>query len=552
MSDSTTSIPADDAKPTPKKRSWRWRFLRFVVLGFFGLVTLFVLFHAVENWRGKRAWEQYRKEQEAKGVSFDFNSIVPPPVPDDKNFAMTPLLKPLLDLNPPGMSPRQKDTNAVERVRALSNLLPLPWNTNSVYGKHRSWMMGGKIDLKGWQKDIFTSTNMQHRAEPGDPAEDVLYALKEYDDELAELLAASATRPLARFDIKYAEEDKAGILLPHLAFIKGITQTLRLRAVANLSAGKSEQAFQDVSLMFRLIDSIESEPILISKLVRFACIQITVGTIWEGLVDHRWQDAQLEQLQAKLATYDFVKDATLGFQGERLFGNSIIEYIYKQPHMLAMVSDLGGAGSHPDFSFGKAPYYLIPSGWFHLEQLSYNKAFQEFILVPAPQDKHHLDITKLKAIKAEMERQTANKDVFYLIRNHRVLIQLLLPAIGNVFQKGVYAQSTCDLAVVAVALERYYLKNKNYPPSLAALVPDYATVLPLDITAKAPFKYKRQSADSFLLWSIGWNQKDDEGRIEKQGKGRSESIKIDEGDWTWPQVEKAAAAKPTAPAGAFE
>ncbi|MCD6049866.1 MAG: hypothetical protein K0Q55_1269 [Verrucomicrobia bacterium] len=482
MSDTTTSTPASDAKPLPKKRSWRWRFFRFVVLSFAALVTLFVLFHAVENWRGKRAWEQYRKEQEAKG------------------------------------------------------------------GKHRTWIMGGKIDLKGWQKDIFSSTNMQHRAEPGDPAEDVLYALKQYDDELAELLTASATRPLARFDIKYAEEDKAGILLPHLAFIKGIIQTLRLRAVADLSADKPEQAFQDVSLMFRLIDSIESEPILISKLVRFACIQIAVGTIWEGLADHRWQDAQLEQLQAKLATYDFVKDGTIGFQGERLFGNSIIEYLYKQPHMLGMISDLGGAGKNPNLNIGKAPYYLIPSGWFQLEQLSYNKAFQEFILVPAPQDKHHLDITKLKAAKVEMERQTANKDAFYLIRNHRVLIQLLLPAIGNVFQKSAYAQSTCDLAVVAIALERYYLKNKSYPSSLGALVPDYATILPLDIAGQSPFKYERQSADSFRLWSIGWNQKDDEGKSEKQGKGRSESIKIEEGDWTWPQVEKA----PKPKEGGFE
>lgn len=537
-SSTPTPAPAGGGSPTPKRRSWRWRFFRFVVLGFAALVTLFVLFHAEENWRGKRAWEQYRKEQEAKGVSFDFNSVVPPPVPDEKNFAMTPLLKPLLDLNPPGISPRQKDTNGVERVQALGNILPLPWNTNSVYGKSRSWMLGEKTDLKGWQKDIFTSTNMQHRAEPGDPAEDVLYALKQYDTELNELMMASANRPQSRFDIKYEEEDKAGILLTHLALMKGISTTLRLRAVANLSAGKPELAFQDVSLMFRLIDSIEAEPILISKLVRFACIQIAVGTIWEGLVDHRWQDAQLKQLQAKLATYDFVKDGTHGFQGERLFGNSIIEYLYKEPKMLSMIFDLGGADNQPNLNFGKSPYYLIPSGWFHLEQLSYNKAFQEFVLAPAPPDKHHLDIAKLKAAKVEMERQTANKDAFHLIRNHRVLIQLLLPAIGNVFQKGAYAQSTCDLAVVAIALERYHLKNKDYPASLKALVPDYTTVLPLDITSQAPFKYEHQSADSFKLWSIGWNQKDDGGILAK-GTGNSPKLKTEEGDWIWPQAVKA-------------
>lgn len=534
----TTPIPnasPEGSKVPARKRSLRWRIFRFCVLSFVGLITLFALFHAEENWRGKRAWEQYRKEQEAKGVSFDFNSVVPPPIPDDKNFAMTPLLKPLLDLNPRGIFPREKDTKGANRVTAMANFYPVPENPGTAFVKAPSWRQGERLNFKNLQNDIFTSTNMQHHAEPGAPAEDVLYALKQYDTELTELLTASATRPLARFDIKYAEEDKAGILLPHLGTIKGICHTLNLRATANLSAGKSELAFQDVNLMFRLIDSIESEPILISKLVRFACIQIAAGTIWEGLADHRWQDAQLKQLQAKLATYDFVKDGTHGFQGERLFGNSIIEYLYKQPKMLSMIFDLGGAENQPNLNFGKSPYYLIPSGWFYLEQLSYNKAFQEFILAPSPPDKHHLDIAKLKAAKVEMERQTANKDAFYLILNHRVLIQLLLPAIGNVFQKGVYAQSTCDLASIAIALERYYLKNKDYPATLDTLVPDYSPNLPMDIASQAPFKYERQSADSFRLWSIGWNQKDDGGVITKKGSGSSKGINTDEGDWTWPQ-----------------
>ena len=77
MSDAEKSVSTSPSAAKPKKRSWRWRFFRFVVVSFAALVTLFILFHAVENWRGKRAWEQYRKEQEAKGVSFDFNSIVP-------------------------------------------------------------------------------------------------------------------------------------------------------------------------------------------------------------------------------------------------------------------------------------------------------------------------------------------------------------------------------------------------------------------------------------------------------------------------------------------
>jgi len=34
---------------------------------------------------GKRAWEKFKGEQEAKGERLDFASFVPPPVPDDQN-----------------------------------------------------------------------------------------------------------------------------------------------------------------------------------------------------------------------------------------------------------------------------------------------------------------------------------------------------------------------------------------------------------------------------------------------------------------------------------
>jgi hypothetical protein len=52
-------------------RFFRWLFSgRVMRRGLFVLAclaTLIGLFYAVENWRGKRAWEQCRREQEAKG-----------------------------------------------------------------------------------------------------------------------------------------------------------------------------------------------------------------------------------------------------------------------------------------------------------------------------------------------------------------------------------------------------------------------------------------------------------------------------------------------------
>jgi len=64
------------------------------------LVAVVVLFYDEENWRGKHAWEKYRREREAEGDHFEWSAIVPPPVPDDQNFAMTPLFAELFPKPP--------------------------------------------------------------------------------------------------------------------------------------------------------------------------------------------------------------------------------------------------------------------------------------------------------------------------------------------------------------------------------------------------------------------------------------------------------------------
>ena len=50
------------------------------------LVTLIAILYAEEDWRGKRAWENCKRELEAKGAVLDWNAYIPPPVPDDQNF----------------------------------------------------------------------------------------------------------------------------------------------------------------------------------------------------------------------------------------------------------------------------------------------------------------------------------------------------------------------------------------------------------------------------------------------------------------------------------
>ncbi|MBP9900226.1 MAG: hypothetical protein KBH45_02115, partial [Verrucomicrobia bacterium] len=106
--------------------------------------------------------------------------------------------------------------------------------------------------------------------------------------------------------------------------------------------------------------------------------------------------------------------------------------------------------------------------------------------------------------------------------------------------KFAQSQTQVDLARVACGLERYRLAHNQYPETLDALAPQFITKLPHDVINGQPLKYRRTDDGSFILYSIGWNEKDDGGFIpaKKDGKtvnGREEgkSVNLTEGDWVW-------------------
>src|SRR5437879_2230438 len=76
---------------------FRWQILRRVLFVLACLVTLALLALTEENWRGRIAWQNHRRRLEAQGENFSLQALSPPLVPDEKNFALTPLFKPLFD-----------------------------------------------------------------------------------------------------------------------------------------------------------------------------------------------------------------------------------------------------------------------------------------------------------------------------------------------------------------------------------------------------------------------------------------------------------------------
>ena len=67
-----------------------WRVIRRWLFAVVCLATLVGLIYAVEDWRGRRAWEKCRRELEAKGAVLDWNAYIPAPVPDEENVFKAP------------------------------------------------------------------------------------------------------------------------------------------------------------------------------------------------------------------------------------------------------------------------------------------------------------------------------------------------------------------------------------------------------------------------------------------------------------------------------
>jgi hypothetical protein len=505
-----------------------WRNFRRFLFGVACFATLIALFYAEEDWRGKRAWEHFKHGWETKGERFDLTALAPPSVPDDQNFAMTPIW---VETICACMGAERGRTWYGDKVAALGhtnfiNRLDMPTELPrpklDARADTSNWQKSEKADLKAWQayyRKAATITNFfPVTAQAQTPAEDVLLALSRYDSTIEELRRASEL-PYSRFPLGYADADPAAILLPHLASLKRCAITLQLRSLAELRAGQADKAFNDVQLMQRLIASIRTEPILISHLVRMAMLNIVLQPVWEALGDHRWTDAQLALLETELGKLDFLADYQSAMRGERALDVGAINYLRgaRKLEWMPMNDESNLRLWHLMWlaRFG-------PSGWFEQNKLVCCRMNFD-LLVPIVN-------LETRVISPAAEARAAQACDKIRPTPYNWTTSVLLPALPKCSEKFAYAQSVANLARIACALERFRLAHGEYPESFDSLVPKFIPKLPHDVMGGQPLHYRRTDDGLFVLYSVGWNETDNGGEI---GLTKSKSYDWKTGDWVW-------------------
>lgn len=560
---------------------FRWQIFKWALLVLAVMVLLPVSFRLEENWRGRRAWENCRRAWEAKGERLDFAAFVPPAVPDEQNFAMASVVSNLFAGR--GAARYQWD-NEYARPGPLTMDLArtgLSESTNAVIGV---WQMGRRTDLKAWQEyyrarfvtndlaaytatglsqpnnpqeqiEVITLTNeFPVATQPQSSAEDVLLALSRYDAALAEL-AEAAKRPLCRFPLDYAATNPANIFLPHLAVLKQCATVLQLRAIANLEAGRSEQALADVNLMLRLADALRGEPMTISFYARLHIIGQAIQPIWEGLAARSWSESELKMLNQKMQSLNLISEwqnilradcaSTIGYveyerknrketAGLMIFAIcpkllETLDRVFPELPELPMPLDHMLSAMEQCLPAEKLENVLVrlpPDGWYDLNKVALANYYQKELFSIADAQKHLVSLQVSTDVMADVGRKRSSYDfgpgdvlVFYLTS-------------GPVYmgQRIAAIQNAVDMANVGCALERYRLAHGTYPASLISLAPDLIPIIPPDVVNGAPLKYRCLDDGRFMLYSVGWNGVDDGGIPGTNQYGR---FSQKDGDWVW-------------------
>lgn len=489
---------------------------QLVILGLMSVLLAAIPF---ENWRSRRVWEAYKQEWEAKGERFDRAAFLPPEVPDEDNFAATPLLAPLLAW-------RFDTTNrcvAYDHPEAAREAQRLFLWLEDVVERHIRFP-GAQFAHLGVREERFrrfpeaapTEVRMMLDASPANAAARLSDVFELHADAMAEL------RQAARRSYMLVWKGTNPALLSGLpsAWDKASDAggAFRARALARLRTGDLDGALADVWTVADISEKFRSEPSLWSGLIRLSLVRLAIEPVWEGLARHQWQERHLREIESWLDDIDLIGEGSVFLRAERADWLDLMQTLIRSPGVYASYQ----SGSED----GAGAWRGFPDALFRHNQIALARLYQEQLLPLFDVTHGALDVSALNTwIEQEDDRGRSPLGM-----------PLVFTWMGAAGGKSVlsFAETQAWVAMgrVACALERHRLTAGGYPEDLAGLVPEFMTGIPPDPAGGGELHYRRIEGGRFTLYSVGRNGRDDGGNLVRTQDG-GVNTRADDCDWVW-------------------
>ena len=95
-------------------------------------------------------------------------------------------------------------------------------------------------------------------------------------------------------------------------------------------------------------------------------------------------------------------------------------------------------------------------------------------------------------------------------------------------------EAALQITIGAIALKRYQLRHGRYPAQLSDISPECVTTVPYDPADGKPLRYRLNPDETFVLYSVGEDEKDDGGNPLPVTPSKSTTW-LQGRDWVWPQ-----------------
>jgi len=315
-------------------------------------------------------------------------------------------------------------------------------------------------------------------------------AIEEYLDLNRESLAVLHSAPVVE-DCRWPLDLETHPIDPqprHWPGLRYATRVLALEAILHAENNDPAGAAACLKSAIQLARTLDEEPLVISQLVRIACLDMVVRRALQHVVSRTdLTDAQFAELGEALKNAENPDAMAQAQAGDFCCMLESARTLWEREEENGEPVRFPGRRLFTDLFFVRA------CTEFTADAL-------EVYELPV-----HQRVPALRRVEAELE---SSSSVF------NFAAQMVAPTTTGPTALHMECLARCRAARAALAVERYRLAEGRLPDALNDLVPNYLDAVPTDPFLTGPLRYRVQG-ERYVVYSVGMNLMDDGGSSEK-------------------------------------
>ena len=331
--------------------------------------------------------------------------------------------------------------------------------------------------------------------------------MRQNEPILAEIRALLQNPPLGP---SYEVSDLFGRGGPPLLAKRSAAQWLLGAEIDALQRGALDEALADLHALIGLAHLNEEETMLVSQMIRVAIAGLAMAGTWEALQAPGWDDARLAALQKRWEELTFLARFERTLQTERAMGLVVFECARTNREKLNMLlpQGIGGIDSTNILAeaFNEDIYLPVwQKTWSRRDELLFLRAMEKVLEAIHKGNSSH-SYAEVRPLLEQRDR----KNLFSQFRFP--LSDALVPNWRKALPRAMREESFRQMTISALAIKRYQMRHGKTPEHLHELVPEFLLAVPCDYMTGKDLLYQRKTAETYLLYSVGENGLDENGR----------------------------------------